>query len=147
MLLAARGHGVSENTECANCCVSAPCVSAVLRACARARVGVEPACVWYSVQKAAHAPCVRPRADLRHAGSSVGEGEREREREALWQPRGISRSAARVQLRVVTARAGRKRRQNKSAAPESALKLGKIIRCSEFCMIYDINNNNKHLRF
>lgn len=57
-------------------------------------VGVEPACVWYSVQKASHAPCVRPRADLRHAGSSVGEKERarerEREREALWQPRGIS---------------------------------------------------------
>lgn len=46
--------------------------------CLRASVGVEPACVWYSVQKASHAPCVRPRADLRHAGSSVGERERER---------------------------------------------------------------------
>ena len=49
--------------------------------CLRASVGVEPACVWYSAQKASHAPCVRPRADLRHAGSSVGEREREGERE------------------------------------------------------------------
>ncbi|KAM7365763.1 hypothetical protein PAMP_016674 [Pampus punctatissimus] len=31
--------------------------------------------------KASHAPCVRPRTDLRHAGSSVGARERERQRE------------------------------------------------------------------
>lgn len=66
--------------------------------CLRASVGVEPACVWYSVQKASHAPCVRPRADLRHAGSSVGE--RERERGSVATVRNIPLCSPRAAVRI-----------------------------------------------